>query len=286
MNYLQLFNSGWGVFLLVILALVVGSFLNVVIYRFPKMLFRSWREQCENFLKESPTTDENNKPLNLCWPGSHCPHCKKSLKPWHNIPVISYLFQRGKCSFCQTPISIRYLIIELISAGVAVLLFYLYGWSWQFALLLLLSWALLSLIVIDIDTQLLPDEITLPLLWIGLLANTQHIFTDINSAIYGAIAGYLSLWIVAKGFYLVTKREGMGHGDFKLLAVLGAWAGWQMLLPILLMSSFVGAIIGISMIVCGKLNRQQPIPFGPFLAIAGWICVLWGHALINWWVYI
>lgn len=282
MTYLDIINSGWGVFFLIIFALIIGSFLNVVIYRFPKMLFNAWHQQCESFLKESPKPD--NIPLNLCLPASHCPHCKKTLKLWHNIPVISYLLQRGKCAYCKQPISVRYPVIELLTAGVAILLFYLYGWSWPFFLLLLFSWALLSLIFIDIDTQLLPDEITLPLLWIGLLANTQHLFTDINSAIYGALGGYLSLWIVAKGFLLLTKREGMGHGDFKLLAAIGAWTGWQMLLPVLLLSSFVGALIGIGMMIFGKLKRQQPIPFGPFLAIAGWICLLWGHQIINWWL--
>ncbi|MFN7097834.1 MAG: prepilin peptidase, partial [Gammaproteobacteria bacterium] len=223
MSYLSVFNSAWGILLIVIFALIIGSFINVVIYRFPKMLFNAWHEQCETFLKESAAKTDN---INLCWPASHCPHCKTPLKPWHNIPVISYLLQRGKCRFCHTSIALRYPVVELISAGLAVVLFYFYGWSWQFALLLLFSWTLLAAIFIDIDTQLLPDEITLPLLWIGLLANTQHVFTDLTSAIYGAVAGYLILWLVAKGFYLLTKREGMGHGDFKLLAALGAWAGW------------------------------------------------------------
>jgi leader peptidase (prepilin peptidase)/N-methyltransferase len=284
MTYLEILNSGWSVLFLIIFALIIGSFLNVVIYRFPKMLFTAWREQCETFLKESPVDNDNTQSLNLCLPASHCPHCKKPLKPWHNIPVISYLLQRGKCSFCHQRISVRYPIVELLSAGVAVLLFYFYGWSLQFALILIFSWALLALIFIDIDTQLLPDEITLTLLWLGLLVNSQHMFTDINSAIYGAIGGYLSLWIIARGFLLATKREGMGHGDFKLLAVIGAWAGWQMLLPVLLLSSFVGAIVGIGMMILGKLKRQQPMPFGPFLAIAGWVCLLWGKPLINWWL--
>lgn len=281
MNYSPLLHSPWNIILLLLLALIIGSFLNVIIYRFPKMLYQNWHEQCKSFLAEKPQDDM--PPINLCWPGSHCPHCKTSLKPWHNIPVISYLLQAGKCRFCQQRISIRYPIIELLSAGIAIFLLYLYGWSWHFASVLVLSWGFLALIFIDIDTQLLPDEISLSLLWLGLLLNTQNMFTDLPSAVYGAVGGYLSLWLVAKTFLLLTKREGMGHGDFKLLAVIGAWAGWQVLLPTLLMASFVGAVIGIAIMLGGKLKRQQPIPFGPFLAIAGWICLIWGKPLLLWW---
>ncbi|MBY0545409.1 MAG: A24 family peptidase [Gammaproteobacteria bacterium] len=280
MSFLNLIYSPWGTFLLIIFALIIGSFLNVVIYRLPTMLFASWREQCQLLLAEPP---EKTTTFNLCWPASHCPKCKNPLKFWQNIPVFSYLLQRGKCQFCHQPISLRYPAVELISAGTAGLLFYLYGWSWPLLFALMLSWGLLVLIFIDIDTQLLPDEITLFLLWLGLLVNTQGMFTDLHSAIYGAVGGYMSLWLIAKSFLLLTKREGMGHGDFKLLALIGAWAGWQMLLPTLLMASFVGALVGLAMIVAGKLKREQPIPFGPFLAVAGWICLLWGKPLLNWW---
>lgn len=271
--------------LLLIFALIIGSFLNVVIYRLPHMLFRDWREQCETFLQDPSNQSKGTTSINLFLPRSHCPHCKHPLKPWHNIPLLGYLWQRGKCAQCQHAISIRYPIVEIISAVAAICLYMAFGFSWQLLLSLLLSWGLIALTFIDLDEQLLPDQITLPLLWLGLLANTQQLFTDINSAIYGAIAGYLCLWIVAKVFYLVTKREGMGHGDFKLLAVIGAWLGWQYLLPVLLLASFAGAIIGIILLLIKKVGTRQPIPFGPFLAIAGWINLLWGPYclhLIQW----
>jgi leader peptidase (prepilin peptidase)/N-methyltransferase len=246
------------------------------------MLYRQWREQCESFLTELNEKQSPQEKINLLLPRSHCPHCKQSLKAWHNIPLISYCWQRGKCPFCQTKISPRYPLVEITSALSALLLVLYFGWSYQLIFALIFTWSLIALIFVDLDEQLLPDQITLTLLWLGLLINTQNIFTDITSAVYGAIAGYLCLWIVAKAFWLVSQREGMGHGDFKLLAALGAWLGWIYLLPILLLSSFLGAIIGIGLIAAGKIRRENPIPFGPFLAIAGWVCLLWGDTLLHW----
>ncbi len=268
--------------LLFIFALLIGSFLNVLIYRLPHMLYRQWRAQCESFLAELNEKQSPQEKINLLLPRSHCPHCKQSLKAWHNIPLISYCWQRGKCPFCQIKISPRYPLVEIISALSALLLVLYFGWSYQLIFALIFTWSLIALIFVDLDEQLLPDQITLTLLWLGLLINTQNIFTDITSAVYGAIAGYLCLWIVAKAFWLVSQREGMGHGDFKLLAALGAWLGWIYLLPILLLSSFLGAIIGIGLIAAGKIRRENPIPFGPFLAIAGWVCLLWGDTLLHW----
>lgn len=285
LQYINFFEfSPWGYVLLTIFALIVGSFLSVVIYRLPKILFNTWRNECTVFLSQHPVEQASAHPFNLCWPSSHCPKCNTPLKAWQNIPVLGYLLQRGKCGVCHQPISFRYLFIELASAAIAGLLFYMYGWSWSLAFTLIFSWSMLAATFIDIDTQLLPDQITISLLWLGLLINTQNIFTSLDSAVYGAVAGYLSLWLVAKTFLILTKREGMGHGDFKLLAVIGAWAGWKMLLPTLLIASFAGAIIGVAMIVSGRLSRQQPIPFGPFLAVAGWICLLWGNQLLGHWI--
>ncbi|NNM60027.1 MAG: prepilin peptidase [Legionellales bacterium] len=282
-NFFEPFFSPWGYALLIIFALIIGSFLSVVIYRFPKILFNTWHHECTAFLAQHPEETTSSKPFNLCWPSSHCPKCKTPLKPWQNIPVIGYLLQRGKCHTCHERISFRYPLIELTSAAIAVVLFYLYGWSWTLLFGLIFSWGMLAATFIDIDTQILPDQITLSLIWLGLLINTHHVFVSLDSAVYGAVFGYLSLWLIAKTFLLFTKREGMGHGDFKLLAVIGAWAGWEMLLPTLLIASFVGAIVGIAMIISGQIKRQQPIPFGPFLAGAGWICLFWGSNLLAAW---
>lgn len=281
MTYTSILSSGWGIGLLVIFALIIGSLLNMIIFRLPTMLYQSWQEQCHVFLQEHPNVSKQK--INFFWPASHCPHCKIPLKYYYNIPILGYLIQRGRCHHCQQKISLRYPLVEIISVGMAIALYAVFGWSWTLALALILSWGLLALTVIDIDTMLLPDEITLSLLWLGLVCNSFSIFTDIHSAIYGAIGGYLSLWLIGHLFLFCTKREGMGYGDYKLLAALGAWLGWQMLLPILLIASLMGSIVGITLLLSRKIQKQQPLPFGPYLAVAGWICLIKGNTLILWW---
>ncbi|MDO8345355.1 MAG: A24 family peptidase [Cellvibrio sp.] len=268
-----------------VLGLLVGSFLNVVIYRLPKMMERDWQDQCRDFLTNDaniatlPANDSTQEPFNLMVPVSRCPHCGHKIRPWENIPIISYLFLRGKCSNCNTNISMRYPIIELVTGLLSVAVIYYVGVNWSGLAALIFTWSLIALTMIDIDTYLLPDDITLPLLWFGLIANSFNSFTDLPSALWGAIAGYLALWSVYKLFKLVTGKEGMGYGDFKLLAALGAWMGWQMLPQIILLSSLVGAVIGISMIVIRGRDKNIPIPFGPYLAIAGWIAFVWGDTI-------
>ncbi len=276
-----------------ILGLLVGSFLNVVIYRLPVIFKREWRKDCCSYLEENYNAkiqlDNDKEPeetFNLIKPDSTCPNCAHKIRAWENIPVISYLLLKAKCSSCKTPISIRYPLIELLSAILATFSAWHYGFSLAGFSAILLTWALISLAMIDYDTQYLPDQITLPFLWLGLFLNLNNVFTDINSAVIGGIAGYLSLWTVYHLFKLITKKEGMGYGDFKLLALLGAWLGWQYLPLIIILSSFVGAIIGITLILFKKHQRDIPIPFGPYLAIAGWIALIWGNEInysyLNW----
>lgn len=269
-----------------ILGLLVGSFLNVVIYRLPRMMEAEWRQQCTELFEQEPgagVLEENarGKPFNLVVPNSTCPHCGHGIRAWENIPLISYAFLRGKCSACKSPISIRYPIIELITGLLSLLAIYSFGATWTGLAVLVLTWSLIALTVIDIDTQLLPDSITLPLLWLGLIANSFGMFVSLQEALWGAVAGYLSLWTIYWLFKILTGKEGMGYGDFKLLAALGAWMGWQMLPLIVLLSSFVGAVIGIGMILIRGRDRNIPIPFGPYLAIAGWLALLWGDQLLN-----
>ncbi len=272
-----------------IISLLVGSFLNVVILRTPKILEQSYKIECTEILEldEAVLEAENNsqESISLSFPPSTCPKCNTKIKPWHNIPVISYfLLLQGKCHNCKTPISIRYPIIELTTALLSVLTIYLLGFSGSGLLALLLLWTLISLTMIDIDTYLLPDNLTLPLLWLGLVINSFGVFTDLSSALWGAIVGYGSLWSVFWLFKLVTGKEGMGYGDFKLLAALGAWMGWQFIPLIIILSSFVGAVIGIAGILILGRDKNIPIPFGPYLAIAGWIAFLWGDQLIDYYL--
>lgn len=268
-----------------VLGLLVGSFLNVVIYRLPKMMERDWQNQCKDFLASDgniaalPSQDGKQEPFNLMVPASRCPSCGHKIRAWENIPVISYLFLGGNCSSCKTAISIRYPIIEIITGVLSVIAIGYFGINWNGLTALILTWSLIALTVIDIDTYLLPDDITLPLLWLGLIINSFGVFTDLPSALWGAIAGYMSLWLVYQTFKLVTGKEGMGFGDFKLLAALGAWMGWQMLPQIILLSSLVGAVIGIAMIIMRGRDKNIPIPFGPYLAIAGWIAFIWGDTI-------
>ncbi len=268
-----------------VLGLLVGSFLNVVIYRLPVMMEREWKTQAQEYLGEGGSGGQE-PPFSLARPASRCPSCDHKIRFYENIPVLSYLLLGGKCSSCKTAISPRYPLVELMTGILSMVVAWHFGFGWQTGAGLLLTWALISLSMIDIDHQLLPDSITLPFLWLGLLLSLFPIFADMRASLIGAIAGYLTLWIVYQMFKLVTGKEGMGYGDFKLLALLGAWMGWQALPMIVLLSSAVGAVLGGAMIMIQGRDRAQPIPFGPYLAIAGWIALLWGeqisHAYLRW----
>jgi leader peptidase (prepilin peptidase)/N-methyltransferase len=264
--------------LCVILGLVVGSFLNVVIYRLPKMMERDWQLQCAELTGQEVASQAR---FNLLVPRSACPHCGHMIGALENIPVISYLLLRGKCKGCQAPISLRYPVIELVSGLLSGYVAIHFGFGLAAAAALLFIWILLALTFIDFDTQLLPDDITLPLLWVGILFNLSGTFTDLQSAVVGAMAGYLTLWSVYWLFKLVTGKEGMGYGDFKLLAAIGAWLGWQILPLVILSSSLVGAVVGITLIVAARHGRDVPIPFGPYLAGGGVIALFWGQSLTQ-----
>jgi leader peptidase (prepilin peptidase)/N-methyltransferase len=263
--------------LLFVLGAVVGSFLNVVILRLPKIMQQQWRSECEAFLELEPT--QTDEPLSLSHPPSTCPSCNTRIKPWQNIPILSWLMLRGKCANCNAGISIRYPIIELMTALLSVVVAMQFTYDWGLLLALVTTWCLVALTVIDAKTQLLPDDITLPLLWLGLIANAFGVFTDLQSALWGAVFGYGILWSIYWIFKLTTGKEGMGYGDFKLLGALGALLGWQALPMIILMSSAVGAIIGIALMATKRLNREQPMPFGPYLAIAGWLSMVFGDTI-------
>ncbi len=260
------------------LGLVVGSFLNVVIYRLPLMMESRWRRDCCELLEVAQEKQET--PLNLATPNSHCPICKSAIKPWQNIPVISYLLLRGKCGSCGAHIALRYPVMEFITGLMTLALAYFFAPSWALLGAVLFTWALITLTMIDIDHQLLPDDITLPLMWLGLLFNVGGTYVSLQEAVLGAMAGYLALWSIYWIFKLLTGKEGMGYGDFKLLAALGAWLGWQALPVIILLSSLVGAVCGIALMIIKRRGREIPIPFGPYLAMAGWIALLWGDELI------
>ena len=282
MNLLNYMASHVLAFVIVagLLGLIVGSFLNVVIHRLPRMLERDWLRQAREMLEPDQPLPE--QPVyNLILPHSHCPHCQAEIKPWQNLPLISYALLRGRCGHCRERISPRYPLVELLTAVLSVLVAWQYGFGWPAAGILLLTWALIALSLIDADTQLLPDAIVLPMLWLGLIANSFGMFTDIHSALWGAVFGYLSLWSVYWLFKLVTGKEGMGYGDFKLLAMLGAWGGWQVLPLTILLSSLVGAILGIIILKARGNSNSTPLPFGPYLAIAGWIAIIWGDKITG-----
>jgi len=266
-----------------LLGLAVGSFLNVVALRLPVMLHAQWRRQCREVLElGQPQTEER---FNLLTPRSRCPNCGHQIGALENIPVFSFLWLRGKCSACAARISWRYPATEATAAILSAVVAWQFGFGWEAGAALLLTWALIPLTLIDYDEQLLPDVITLPLLWLGLLLSLGRLFTDPVSAIIGAAAGYLSLWTLYHLFRLVTGKEGMGYGDFKLFALFGAWLGWQYLPQIILLSSLVGALVGISLVLFRGRDRAKPIPFGPYLAAAGWISLVWGpdinHAYLR-----
>jgi leader peptidase (prepilin peptidase) / N-methyltransferase len=286
MAIIELLSSNPAIYLVTVglLGLTVGSFLNVVIYRLPVMMEREWRVHCAELVEggnTAPTKSDNEETFTLSIPRSRCPHCGHAISALENIPVISYLWLRGRCSGCSAKISIRYPIIEFITALLSVAVAWHFGFNWAALAALFFTWALVALTMIDFDTQLLPDSITLPFLWLGLGLSLWPVFVDAPTAIIGAIAGYLSLWLVYWAFKLATGKEGMGYGDFKLLALLGAWMGWQMVPVIILLSSAVGAVVGITLIVVRGRDRNIPIPFGPYLAAAGWIALLWGHDITS-----
>lgn len=261
-----------------IIGLLVGSFLNVVIHRLPKMMEREWQQQCAEL---NGQTIEVSPDYNLVVPRSACPHCGHAISALENIPVISYLFLRGKCAGCAASISPRYPIVEAVSGLFSAYAACHFGFGLAGIAAIILVWALIALTFIDFDTQLLPDSITLPLLWLGLLLNLNGAFTSLPNALIGAVAGYLILWSVYWAFKLTTGKEGMGYGDFKLLAALGAWLGWTMLPLIILLSSLVGAVVGVALIIFAKHGRNIPIPFGPYLAGGGLIALFWGQALTQ-----
>ena len=263
-----------------LLGLCVGSFLNVVIYRLPKMMEQDWQAQCAELCGEPPP--DQGEALSLAKPRSRCPNCGHQITALENIPLVSYLLiLKGKCSGCGTRISPRYPITELLTGLLSAFAAWHFGPTIQTVGALALLWALIALSAIDLDTQLLPDSITLPLLWLGLAFNLWTTFADLPTAVIGAMAGYLSLWSVFWLFKLATGKEGMGYGDFKLLAALGAWLGWQMLPAIILLSSVVGAVVGIALIVAARHGRNVPIPFGPYLAAAGVIALFWGQRITQ-----
>lgn len=269
-----------------ILGLCIGSFINVVVYRIPKALFFSWFIQCYDYLNLQPKFSTPPKlGLNIFWPGSHCVHCKKKIIFIDNIPIISYLLLRGKCRFCNNNISIRYPLIEFITAILSVIVGFKFGINIITIFGLLITWVLIIQAAIDFKECLIPDEITLPMLWLGLIVNDFNVFVSLHEAVIGAISGYLFFWIIYWVFKLITGKEGIGYGDFKLLAMLGAWLGYQMLPLIIVLSTTIGSIVGGILILLKKRTKDTAIPFGPYLAIAGWIAMLYGNNINYWYLH-
>ncbi len=257
--------------------LLVGSFLNVVILRYPKMIFHSWTKQSKEWLDLE--SDKSELPPTLLKPDSHCPQCKSPVKAWQNIPILSFILLRGKCAHCSEPIGWRYPFVELLTAVLSAVVVLKLGWSLPALFGVILTWILVALSFIDIDHQILPDEIVLPTLWFGLGLSLWGIYTQTPTAVIGAIAGYLAFWVVFQLFKLLTGKEGMGHGDFKLMALFGAWFGWQVLPQIVFISTLLGSIIGVSIMLINKSGKDTKIPFGPYIALAGWIAMLWGEQI-------
>ncbi|WP_421169788.1 prepilin peptidase [Aeromonas dhakensis] len=274
----------WLYFSLVFLfSLMIGSFLNVVIHRLPIMLEREWQAEYLSYFNPETQLQQEER-YNLMVPRSACPHCGHAITAMENIPLLSWLWLKGRCRECQAPISARYPLVELLTALLSLVVAATFPPGWALLAALLLTWVLVALTFIDLDKMLLPDQLTLPLLWGGLLFNLAGGFVPLADAVIGAMAGYLVLWSLYWAFKLLTGKEGMGYGDFKLLAALGAWLGWQALPIVLLLSSLVGAIIGISLILLRNHHQGKPIPFGPYLAIAGWIALLWGDTITHWYL--
>jgi len=266
---------------LLVLGLLVGSFLNVVIYRLPVMMQREWELEAAEILEQEPKVQP---PFSLTTPASHCPKCKAPVKPWQNIPIVSWLLLGGKCALCKTPISKRYPTIELVSGLMTAAVAWIFGWSDITLVLIPFMWVTLALTMIDFDTQLLPDTLVMPLLWLGILINISGTIVPLREAVVGAMAGYLSLWSVYWAFKLITGKEGMGYGDFKLLAAFGAWFGWQPLPLIILLSAAVGAVVGIALMVILGRDKNIPIPFGPYLCGAAWVYVFFGPNIMTWYL--
>ncbi len=262
-----------------ILGLLVGSFINVVIHRLPIMMERRWRHECAEMLGSADAPAEAR--FDLVAPRSHCPHCGHAISAWENIPLLSYVLLKGRCHGCGAHISLRYPVVELISGLMTATAAWYFGFTWGAAGAMLFGWSVLALTGIDIDQQLLPDDITLPLLWLGLIFNLHATFVDLHSAVLGAVWGYMSLWIIFQVFRKLTGKEGMGFGDFKILAAIGAWLGWQLLPLVVILAAGVGAIVGLSMIVMRRAETQTALPFGPYLAAAGWIALFWGHDIMH-----
>ncbi len=276
---------------ILVLGLVVGSFLNVVAYRIPIMMELAWREQASESAAEpfTPPPHAGGEKFNLLVPRSACPRCGARISAWRNIPVLSYLWLKGRCAACGGRVSPRYPLVETLVAALSVVVAAVYGPTWHMVAALGFTWTLVALSLIDLDHQLLPDSMTLPLLWAGLLislvpAEGGPMFAGLGDSVIGAAAGYLVLWSVYWLFRLLTGKEGMGYGDFKLLAALGAWLGWQLLPLVILLSAAVGSIVGLALILARGRDRQIPIPFGPYLAAAGWIALLWGRELVDWYL--
>jgi len=294
MSFAELLSQSPVVFisLTALLGLLVGSFLNVVIYRLPIMLQREWRQQCCEYLQLDPAKVKLPQPVaehavfNLMKPDSHCPSCKAPVRAWQNIPVLSFLLQGGRCASCKTKIHWRYPLVEIATALLSALVAWKFGYGWSALSALVLTWCLISAAVIDVDHQLLPDNITLPLLWLGLILSLTPYGTGVSvqDAVLGAAIGYLSLWSIYQVFKRLTGREGMGFGDFKLLAALGAWLGWQQMLTVIILSSLSGALIGIALMIFAGRDKSVPISFGPYLAIAGFIALIWGNDITLWYM--
>ena len=282
MELLQLLEGSTAFLLLAtgLLGLVVGSFLNVVIHRLPLMMEHELSLECHEYLGTPVADTGKSGHFNLLSPASCCPSCGHRIRCWENIPVISFLLLRGKCSACGAAISWRYPAVESVTAILSIATALYFGYSTQLLAALVFTWAMIPLFLIDFDRQILPDAITLPLLWLGLLCSLDGLFIDSHASIAGAAAGYLSLWLIYHLFRLATGKEGMGYGDFKLLGAIGAWVGWQSLPVVILFSSVVGAAIGIALILVKGRDHNQPMPFGPFLAAAGWITLLWGNDIL------
>lgn len=280
MSVVALLQSSPAAFITVcvLLGLCTGSFLNVVIHRMPRIMENRWRAECAELANQELPPPER---FNLVVPRSRCPACAHRITAFENIPVLSYLVLRGKCSGCNAAISLRYPLVEALTGVVSGYIAWHMGFTWAAAAALFFTWAMIALAFIDLDTFYLPDDITLPLLWAGLLFNLFGGYTDLASAVIGAAAGYIALWLVFWAFKLATGKEGMGYGDFKLLAAIGAWLGWKVLPLVILLSSFVGAVVGVLLIVLARRGRNVPIPFGPYLAIAGLIALFHGEALTR-----
>lgn len=281
MEIMHFFVTNFHLFLLLvaIVSLLIGSFLNVIIYRLPLMMEQSWSEECRIYL--GLKLHSESEKLNLYLPFSHCPRCKKIIRPWHNIPILSYLFLRGKCAYCNTAISIRYPLVEALTCIVSVYVVWKFGLSWQSLAAILFTWICICLIFIDLDHHLLPDQLTLLLLWLGLFFSLFSLFANPYDAIIGAIAGYLIFAITQFFFELVTKKTGMGQGDYKFLAAFGAFLGWQMLPLIILLASVTGIIFAFTHMLIKRQFKSVPLPFGPYLALSGWVTILWGKEIMQ-----